>query len=282
MLRRNSKLSKITPYMGVETFVVLLVLFIIVSCFLGAKVVELTKEQENMVRLDVRVEVIQDLERKAVGSLQSISANVKKETITLKEYLQRLRWKVGEIENNPILARLRKAHVCLDQAKELLDQPPIITLTEAGGYYFASGRSEVPTGFDGKLRQEIIPKIAVYVKKYAVDVIEVIGHTDEVHLGGKKSNLDRRLLPFLRGVKKVTLQAGGDNTSLGMARAAAIAQILISDTRLPGLKITPLSAGQAVNLDGTLATGNGGNSQQRRRIEIRLKRSLTKIGDIPH
>ncbi|MBU1178401.1 hypothetical protein KJ903_04280 [Patescibacteria group bacterium] len=273
MRRHNGKHSKITAYMGVEVFVVLLVLFIIASCMLGAKVVELMKDQENMVRLDVHVEVIRELEATAARVLKDGDSDIKKEIITLKEYLARLRALSGKVEKSKIMQKLKDLRIRLNRVKELIDQPPIITLAEARGFYFRSGRSEVPAGFEQSLRQSVIPKIAHHVRTYKVDVIEVIGHTDEVPNRGGSSNLDNQLLPFLRG-EAVELQAGS-NTSLGMARAAAIVRILNSDSRLQGLKIVPLSAGQAINLDGTLASGHGGNSQQRRRIEIRLKRSLS-------
>jgi hypothetical protein len=58
-----------------------------------------------------------------------------------------------------------------------------------------------------------------------------------------------------------------------MARAAAVARVLLGDERLRRYTILPLSAGQAIDVDGRLALGvKRSDERERRRIEIRMRR----------
>src|SRR5580704_9939339 len=69
--------------------------------------------------------------------------------------------------------------------------PPIINLSEAGGYYFATGSAELTPSFATELRTVVVDKLLEIAESYDVDVIEVIGHTDEQPVNGRTSNLDR-------------------------------------------------------------------------------------------
>jgi hypothetical protein len=65
-----------------------------------------------------------------------------------------------------------------------------------------------------------------------------------------------------------------DNAGLGLARAVSVVSVLRHDPRLANYKLIPLSGAQLVNTDETLATqGAHGDIPQRRRIEIRLRKS---------
>jgi len=65
-----------------------------------------------------------------------------------------------------------------------------------------------------------------------------------------------------------------DNSGLGLARAAAVTQLLSTDRRLEGLKILPLSGAQVIDVDDTLSLGgNTADVKQRRRIQIRVRRA---------
>jgi hypothetical protein len=65
-----------------------------------------------------------------------------------------------------------------------------------------------------------------------------------------------------------------DNAGLGLARAVAVVSVLRQSPLLAGYKLIPLSGAQLVNTDETLAiSGSPGDIQQRRRIEIRLRKS---------
>ncbi len=67
--------------------------------------------------------------------------------------------------------------------------PPIVNLSEAGGYYFATGSAELTPSFATELRTVVVDRLLEIADSYDVDVIEVIGHTDEqaVNVRGSKS-----------------------------------------------------------------------------------------------
>jgi hypothetical protein len=157
-----------------------------------------------------------------------------------------------------------------------LDQPPIITLKEADGYFFASGSAQIGGGFAERLRSVVGPQLAGLGKRYGAGIIEVVGHTDEqpLKLGLPRTTLDRRLLDFLHN-RTVEEPRASDNVGLGMARAVAIVKVLRSDPNLAAFQILPFSAGQAVDVGDRLSVGTsfGTPVEERRRIEVRLRRA---------
>jgi hypothetical protein len=74
-----------------------------------------------------------------------------------------------------------------------------------------------------------------------VDVIEVVGHTDEQPIGMRPSNLDRDFTEILRGDRSVGTLRPGDTAGLGLARAVSVVRELLRDPRLDGLRILPPS-----------------------------------------
>lgn len=154
--------------------------------------------------------------------------------------------------------------------------PPIITLNDTNGQFFKSGSAELNPEFR-KTIVEKEPEILKYIREFDVDVIEVVGHTDErpvSALGVKQSNLDRDLLPVLNNEMAIGDLVPSDNAGLGLARAVSVVSVLRQNKQLYNYKILPLSGGQLVNTDETLAiVGTGGDVPERRRIEIRLRKA---------
>jgi outer membrane protein OmpA-like peptidoglycan-associated protein len=155
--------------------------------------------------------------------------------------------------------------------------PPIIRMSEADGYFFKSGSAELSPSFQDTLLTKTPGEILNYIRKYDVDIIEVVGHTDERPIGAHQtSNLDRDLLPVLKSEAGVVSLVPADNAGLGLARAVAVVSVLRQSPLLASYKLIPLSGAQLVNTDETLAiTGSPGDIQQRRRIEIRLRKSVS-------
>ncbi len=152
--------------------------------------------------------------------------------------------------------------------------PPIISLSEAQGYYFKSGSAELSEPFREALLHKTPEEILKNIKLYDVDVVEVVGHTDEQPIGLRSSNLDRSLSSVLTNSASIATLQPADNAGLGLARAVSVVSVLRQVPTLGSYKIIPLSGAQLVNTDETLAL----NSQpldikQRRRIEIRLRKS---------
>jgi len=152
--------------------------------------------------------------------------------------------------------------------------PPIINLSEAGGYYFATRSAELRPEFEAVLRSAVVEKLLEIASEFQVDVIEVIGHTDERALTGGLSNLDRELPAATSGAKSVAVLQPADNAGLGLARALAVVEVLSSELRLRHFRILPLSGAQLIGTDGRLTHWEDqGDVRERRRIEIRMRKS---------
>jgi outer membrane protein OmpA-like peptidoglycan-associated protein len=152
--------------------------------------------------------------------------------------------------------------------------PPIINLSEAGGYYFATGSAELTPDFATELRTVVVDRLLEIADSYDVDVIEVIGHTDEQPVNGRASNLDRTLSSVTAGGSGAGVLQWADNAGLGLARALSVVERLSADPRLRGFRILPLSAAQLIGIDGRITRWDGhGDVRERRRIEIRMRKS---------
>jgi flagellar motor protein MotB len=155
--------------------------------------------------------------------------------------------------------------------------PPIIPLDEAAGYSFDTGSAELSDSFADKLKSEIRQRILDHLRDYKADVVEVVGHTDERPINGA-SNLDNSLIGVFSGQVPAARLSAADNVGLGMARAAAVAQVLQLCIELEDIKVIPYSGGQVIERGDRLATGqNSGDRSERRRIEIRVRRSTEPV-----
>ena len=172
------------------------------------------------------------------------------------------------------------ALIALNARPKPREEPPIIVLPEAGGFSFPPGSAALSPAFEARLARQVVPRLRAIGQAYGADVIEVIGHTDALpRQGGGRlpSNLDRTLVPLYLGRETVAPQAS-DNAGLGLARAVAVARFL----RLAGLKrftIVPLSAGPFLKPDDrSIDEGDAGADDQRRRIEVRMRRRHREDG----
>jgi flagellar motor protein MotB len=153
--------------------------------------------------------------------------------------------------------------------------PPIINLSEAGGYYFATGSAELTPSFATELRTVVVERLLEIADSYDVDVIEVIGHTDEQAVNGRGSNLDRTLASVTAGTNGAGVLQWADNAGLGLARALSVVERLSADSRLRNFRILPLSAAQLIGTDGRITRWDSrGDVRERRRIEIRMRKSV--------
>lgn len=160
----------------------------------------------------------------------------------------------------------------IQEASKPHEWPPIINLSEAGGYFFRSGSAELAPEFETKLSGSIADQIAESLERYQVDIIEVIGHTDEQPISRTGSNFDQSVIDVVDGRKPVTAIVPADNAGLGMARAIAVANVLKRDPKLAGASVLPMSGAQLVLPGDTMTTGQAGDVESRRRIEIRIRR----------
>lgn len=158
------------------------------------------------------------------------------------------------------------------------DKPPLLMINDDKGISIFPAGSAEPTSVLLDWLISIAPSLEESAAKYNTKVIEVVGHTDEVNVGQsmqEKKNLDKSLLKFLWGQEQARVLGACDNVGLGMARAAAVVAELTRLGLATKFILLPLSAGQAIDLDGRLASGHNTvvNEPRRRRIEIRLRRT---------
>lgn len=152
--------------------------------------------------------------------------------------------------------------------------PPIITLSEADGHFFETGSAALSPSFKTTLSNSVVPRLVKIMKEYDVNVIEVIGHTDEQPISGRPSNLDKNLIPFLKGQIAIDNVVSADNAGLGLARAASVVRLLKSEPRLAHVRLLPYSGAQVIKIDDVMSEGQDSSSiEQRRRIEMRVRRS---------
>jgi flagellar motor protein MotB len=171
------------------------------------------------------------------------------------------------------IVELARAGIAAGPTNEGHKWPPIINLSEAEGYFFEIGSAELSDEFKIALVDKVAPKILQIADEYPdVDIIEVIGHTDEQIIRRRYSNLDGALLEVLKNGNVAAL-IPADNAGLGTARAVAVVTRLLQDSRLQRFpRILPMSGAQLIQVDETLSPGAEGDVKERRRIEIRLRK----------
>ncbi len=156
--------------------------------------------------------------------------------------------KANGLETNDLKGTLVKLDELSKQANDAKGKddkghkwPPMISLSEAGGYFFRLGSAELSPEFEQRLRDVVAPNLVKMAEEYDVGVIEVVGHTDELPIGIKNSNLDRDMVEVLKGNKPIIALKPGDNAGLGIACSVSVVRNLLQDPRLEGLRILPMS-----------------------------------------
>ncbi len=215
-----------------------------------------------------------------------------RELVSTRQVIDRLKMNDASPADLEKLAAVSKVfarnNVPLDQAPGKLEEmlkgniqphewPPIINLSEAGGYYFTSGSAALTPAFESKLETSIADQIADNLERYKVDVVEVIGHTDEQRAARSTSNLDDASIGVIDGRLPVEALQPADNAGLGLARAIAVANVLKANAKLKDVTVLPMSAAQLVVPGDKLTAGQAGDVQERRRIEIRIRRRAESL-----
>ncbi len=154
------------------------------------------------------------------------------------------------------------------------DWPPIITLG-SDEFRFVTNSAELSEEFRRRLQTDIAGEVRAMLEKFGVDVIEVVGHTDEQPITTTRvSTLDVMAIDALAGNVPIEALVPVDNAGLGLARAIAVANALKAALGDSGVSIIPLSAAQLVLPGDVVSDGQSPDANQdRRRIEIRIRRS---------
>jgi outer membrane protein OmpA-like peptidoglycan-associated protein len=158
------------------------------------------------------------------------------------------------------------------------DWPPIITLG-SDEFRFKVNSAELSESFRDRLQTRVAEQVRTLLAQYDVDVVEVVGHTDEQPIySTKDSTMYAESIGALAGRLPVSSLKPVDNVGLGFARAIAVANALGQAGLPAGVRVIPLSAAQVVKPGDVLSDGlNPSDSADRRRIEIRIRRSTESI-----
>jgi outer membrane protein OmpA-like peptidoglycan-associated protein len=152
------------------------------------------------------------------------------------------------------------------------EKPPLLRLTEKESFRFGTGSYSLNPQFRAALDSRL-PWIQEQIKKYRIDSVEVIGHTDGQPSPGS-SNLDL-LLPNAGTTSNMKGYQSGSNTDLGLLRALAVANYLKAKLATSGVNditVRPYSAGSLIAVDGAYAPADTKDRDDRRRIELRFTR----------
>lgn len=174
--------------------------------------------------------------------------------------------------------RSRPMTATQDTGPGVHDWPPIITLSN-DDFRFTINSAELSDGFRVRLNGDVAATLRRILESYDVDVIEVVGHTDESPIATTRiSTMDQNAISALSGNVPITELVPADNVGLGLARAISVANSLNLALADLDVKIIPLSAAQLVMPGDEVSTGtNGGNDSSRRRIEIRVRKSNGEV-----
>ena len=159
-------------------------------------------------------------------------------------------------------------------AKLVNQKPPIIRLSDAADYRFATGSYLISPQFRKQLTSKQLPEIKKAIRCYGIDTIEIIGHTDSrPNPGG--SNLDS----FSQDKNKIvsTNVRSGSNADLGLLRAISVENLLRDslNEKFPNLDFRSYSASSFVGPENYVSSRNANRDDQqaKRRIEVRFTRS---------
>lgn len=154
-------------------------------------------------------------------------------------------------------------------------KPPLIKLTEAQSFRFETGSYTLTPDFKNRM-DKITTAIAHDIKKYHIDTVEVIGHTDGQPSPGM-SNLDMKLQnQFEVSGDIINGFTTGSNVDLGLLRALSVAAYLRQKLKNNDLKMPSIlaySASSLIDLSGKYRPADSAPRSERRRIEIRFTRN---------
>ena len=161
-------------------------------------------------------------------------------------------------------------------SKALNQKPPIIQLDDSQDFRFATGSYSISPPFKAKLLSSELPKMKRIIRCYAIDTVEVIGHTD-ARPNPSRGNLDqfpdsRSSTTSRRALKPVP----GSNADLGLLRALSVQDLVSEALRVdfPTLTFKSYSASSYIDpaptSDGAVPATL---ERAKRRIELRFTRT---------
>jgi len=160
-------------------------------------------------------------------------------------------------------------------ARQTDSLPPIIIIPDNEAFRFPVGSAKVSKPLQQYIWTSLAKTIRDNHKRYRIDTVEIIGHTDGQPNRRSSSNLDL-VLEQSAAANTLGRLTPGSNADLGLMRALAIAnelrKVQATNPELKNLQFYAYSAGQLYLLNGNLAPPNRNPDSSRRRIEVRFTR----------
>ena len=219
-------------------------------------------KDEQIVDLKAQLEQANLSDPERITQLKEEIAQLKRESSDKSNEIARLNIQIRKLENK--------------LAGEIpgISLPSFINLSGEEKYPFNTGEAIVSDDFKQYLIDEIVEQILSHKEDFGATIVEVIGHTDEQPIARGSSNFDNEILEAYKGSLPVDGLKPADNAGLGIARAVAVIKVLEGIDALSGLTFVPLSGGQLIlPTDGFIQGNLSGDVKERRRIEIRVRRS---------
>ena len=92
----------------------------------------------------------------------------------------------------------------------------VMLVAAANLFRFVTSSAELSDAFRGRLETDIAQQVRDLLQQYDVDVVEVVGHTDEQPIKStQQSTLDTLAIPVLNGEAPITDLRPVDNAGLG-------------------------------------------------------------------
>ena len=201
----------------------------------------------------------------------------------LKEEIEQLKRELAQLEQESSdksdeIARLnieiRKLENKLAGQIPGISLPSFINIIGEEEIWFEIGEATLTEQFKRQLIDEVADQIRSHAEEFGATIVEVIGHTDDLPIVREYSNFDNEILDAYNGSFPVDELKPADNAGLGIARAVSVIKELEKIDSLSNLTFVPLSGGQLIlPNDGNLSGNVSGDVRERRRIEIRVRRS---------
>ena len=155
---------------------------------------------------------------------------------------------------------------------DVSEWPPFISLSEASNYSFEIGKATLSPDLENFLIKSVAGQIRSFVENDDAEIVEVIGHTDDLPIVRGTTTFDHDIINALEGSFPIEELYPTDNAGLGIARAVSVINVLQKIDGLSNLTYVPLSGGQLIKPEIEGDDSNlSGDSKVRRRIEIRVR-----------
>ena len=218
---------------------------------------ESADKSDEIARLNIEIRLLEN----QITKLKDYSSDKSNEIARLNIEIRKLMNQIEELQklnNIPVV--------------DVSEWPPFINLSEASNYSFEIGKATLSPDLENFLIESVAGQIRSFVENDDAEIVEVIGHTDDLPIVRGTTTFDHDIINALEGSFPIEELYPTDNAGLGIARAVSVINVLQKIDGLSNLTYVPLSGGQLIKPEIEGDNSNlSGDSKVRRRIEIRVR-----------